>query len=575
MKKSLAVFFLTMIVVVQSWAQSVQEGINHLYAERFESAKGIFDRMTASNPNNLEATYWLGQTLIKMNNVPAAKSLYEKTLAANGNAPMILAGMGQIDLIEGKTNEARQRFEAAINASRTKKGDDPNVLAAVARANVDTKAGDVAYAIQKLAPLAESTNPNVLLVLGNAYRKAHEGGKAALNYRKAIQQNPAFAVAHLRYAKLFESQRNWDIFEENMNNAIKADPKFAPAYYNLYNYYLLYKRDYATAEKYANQFIANADPTVENDYIKGYNCYIQNNFDCGIQVGLNILSKMGEKANVRIYRLLAYSYLGKGDSATACKYATDLFTKSDEDDLIGNDFLLQIDACGNNDPDAIKRALEFGLKADTTLRGQVTLINTVIDRAVKGKQHLVEGEARLLKYNKLGAQANPADLYYVARPYYMGGQYMKADSIFKAYSAVFPDSIYGHYYSALSLARADSGNVKGIAIPAYEKLLEVALKDPVRHKDIGISAAGFLMTYYNNVKADRATALKYAEIGLQFDPNHPGLLNAQKQLKGSPAPPPPPAAQAKTGTGTNGTKTTTTTTKPKTTTVKTKTKAKN
>src|SRR5215210_5202486 len=116
MKKSLAVFFLTMIVVVQSWAQSVQEGINHLYAERFESAKGIFDRMTAANPNNLEATYWLGQTLIKMNNVPAAKSLYEKTLAANGNAPMILAGMGQIDLIEGKTNEARQRFEAAINA---------------------------------------------------------------------------------------------------------------------------------------------------------------------------------------------------------------------------------------------------------------------------------------------------------------------------------------------------------------------------------------------------------------------------------------------------------------------------
>jgi hypothetical protein len=173
----------------------------------------------------------------------------------------------------------------------------------------------------------------------------------------------------------------------------------------------------------------------------------------------------------------------------------------------------------------------------------------------------------LTKYNILGAQANPADLYYVARPYYLGGQYLKADSIFKAYSAAFPDSIYGHYYSALSLARADSGNVQGIAIPAYEKLLEVALKDKVRHKDIGISAAGFLMTYYNNVKSDRETALKYAEIGLQFDPAHPGLLKAQQQLKGSPPPPPPPTAQ-KTTNGSNGAKTTTTktTTKAKTTT---------
>ncbi|MGZ8537202.1 MAG: hypothetical protein ACXWV9_03015, partial [Flavisolibacter sp.] len=175
-------------------------------------------------------------------------------------------------------------------------------------------------------------------------------------------------------------------------------------------------------------------------------------------------------------------------------------------------------------------------------------------------------------YKLLGDQANPADLYYVARPYYLGGQYMKADSIFKQYSAAFPDSIYGHYYSALSLARADSGNVQGIAISAYEKLLEVALKDTLRHRDIGITAAGFLMTYYNNVKSDKETALIYAEIGLKFDANHPGLLNAIRQLKGNPAPPPAPTAQ-KTTNGTNGSKTTTA--KPKTTTTKPKAKPKN
>jgi hypothetical protein len=35
--------------------------------------------------------------------------------------PLVLVGMGHVELIEGKTNEARQRFEAAISMSRGKK----------------------------------------------------------------------------------------------------------------------------------------------------------------------------------------------------------------------------------------------------------------------------------------------------------------------------------------------------------------------------------------------------------------------------------------------------------------------
>ena len=46
-------------------AQSIQEGINHLYAERNKSAKETFDKLVATNPNNLEAVYWLGQTYIR------------------------------------------------------------------------------------------------------------------------------------------------------------------------------------------------------------------------------------------------------------------------------------------------------------------------------------------------------------------------------------------------------------------------------------------------------------------------------------------------------------------------------
>jgi hypothetical protein len=53
--------------------------------------------------------------------------------------------MGHIELMEGKNNDARQRFETAVSLS---KGKDVQVLNAIARANVDAKAGDATYAIE-------------------------------------------------------------------------------------------------------------------------------------------------------------------------------------------------------------------------------------------------------------------------------------------------------------------------------------------------------------------------------------------------------------------------------------------
>src|SRR5688572_23018376 len=139
MKKTLSFVIFSAFLTISAWAQSIQDGVNHLYAERNASAKTTFEKMLASNPNNIEATYWLGQTHINANNPVAARQVYEKALAANGNAPLLLVGMGHVELLEGKTNEARQRFETAISLSRGKKGDDANVLNAIGRANVESK----------------------------------------------------------------------------------------------------------------------------------------------------------------------------------------------------------------------------------------------------------------------------------------------------------------------------------------------------------------------------------------------------------------------------------------------------
>ena len=98
-------------------AQSIEDGKKFLYYEKYKSAKNVFEKLVAANPNNVDAVYWLGQTMIRPDDnkdIAGAKALYQKTLAANSNSALLTAGMGHIELLEGKTQDARNRFETAI-----------------------------------------------------------------------------------------------------------------------------------------------------------------------------------------------------------------------------------------------------------------------------------------------------------------------------------------------------------------------------------------------------------------------------------------------------------------------------
>ena len=108
---------------------------------------------------------------------------------------------------------------------------------------------------------------------------------------------------------------------------------------------------------------------------------------------------------------------------------------------------------------------------------------------------------------------------------------------------------------------------QGLAVPDYEQVLRVALIDPTKStsKSLGVSAAGYLTGYYNNIKADKATALTYIDKGLIIDPTNETLLSYKKALSAKQTPPP----QQKSSTSNNAAKGDT---KAKTTNTKTKTK---
>ena len=538
MKNSAIALLFTAFLSIAAFAQNVQEGVSHFYAERYQSAKAVFEKLLASNPNNIEATYWLGQTYIAQDNVAGAKQIYEKALAANGNAPLVLVGMGQVELLEGNQAGARQRFEQAITASKGRKGNDPVVLNAIGRANVTTytdakKLGDLDYAIAKLNEAAQlaPNNPEIFLNLGNAYRKKHEGSQAALAYRKAGN----FAPALYRTAMLYMTQTNyrqpesWGVVLENLNNAIAADPKFAPAYEQLYNYNLMAKQDFATAESFANKYISSTDPSPENQYFLAQTQFVQKKFPEAINTAKTIISQTNNNPNPRVYRLLTYSYMSTKDTATACQYSNEFFAKAKEEDTRGEDYLAHAYACGKGNPDIILADITKAVQLDSVLSRQVKLLDDAAKDAKANNQRVLEAYLNRMSYQLRGTQTSPTELINgVAVPFFFGGAYSQADSAAKAYSALAPDSIYGYYWSALALNAIDTSMEQGLAMPDFQKTLDLAEKDKERFKSMGVRAATTLAIYNYNVKNEKDSALAYAERGLVLDPENANLLNVKR-----------------------------------------------
>jgi len=522
-------------------AQSIPEGLNHLYAERDKSAKETFEKLIATNPNNLEAIYWLGQAEIAMSDVKSARDLYSKTLQANGNAPLILAGMGHVNLLDGKKDEARQMFETAINLSSGKKGADVSVLNAIGRANVDAKDGDIAYAIDKLklANSKDAKNADVLLNLGDAYRKAHEGGQAVTNYDLALGVSPSLARAIYRKAMIYYTQRNWELFEQLMKQSISVDPKFAPAYYQLY-YYYLGKLDFSTAQDYATKFISSTEQDPQNDYLRIQTLWAQKKYDEAISGAKALIAAAGQQTKPRVYKLLADAYVSKGDTAGGKQYIDEYFTRAKEEDIIPTDYILRGEIYGATTKDD-KIIYDSYVRA-TEMMTEYSDKKDLLDKGIsyfEGKKNWCSAADMRIVLAKARKTPLPTDPFFIGLRFYQCGNYQRADSALKAYIALAPDTLFGHYYRAKTMFALDTTmSVEPYAssmVQEYQKTLQLAEMDKVKFKNQAVESSKLLAGYYNNIKRNKDSAIAYLLKGQEFDPENPQIKELLDYLRKAPS----------------------------------------
>jgi tetratricopeptide (TPR) repeat protein len=538
--------FVTMVVLGSNvlFAQSVEQGRKFLYYERYKSARDNFEKALAANPNNIDATYWLGQTMLEQKDTVAAKTLYQKALQQNGNAPLILVGMGQMELREGKTNDARQRFETAISLT---KGKDVEVFNAIGRANVDAKTGDATYAIEKLnlaTQVKGFKDPETYIIMGDAYRKLIDGGNAITSYNKALTLDPKYAAAKHKAAKVYLTQRNSELFLGLFDEATKIDPAYKPTYFELFYYW--YYRDVNKAAPYLESFIANSDPGPESEYLKTDFLYASGKFAEAKDKALGLITQFGTKVEPRVYKMVAYACDTLKDITCANKYMTDYFAKQDPDDVVSADYE-ELANINTKTPGQEAQAfvnLQKAVEKDTVVDNKIKYITKAAGLAKKMGDRKQEANWLGIAYN-LKKEPTQTDLYNWAYANYQAANYTTADSLFcGVYQTKFPDQIFGYLWCARAKQAMDTAMTQGIAVVPYEKLAEMGAKlDSVKYKAQIVGAFTYLAQYYNDAKKDSKTALSYVEKILAIDPANQ-FANAakpvlQKQVNSKPASPAP------------------------------------
>ena len=514
-------FFSAGILLLQVLnAQSVQDIERSMYYERYATAINTAQQLIKNSPDNATAWYWLTEAYIKDGQVAKAKDSLAKAPAGVQGSPEYAVATGSLLLQGGDSVAAKQQFEKAIDATRGKNAD---ILAAVARAEIDAPKGNIPYAIEVLDKAIKRDKRNVALYIlkGDVYRKVNNGTEAYKAYQEALQKDDRYAAAAYKLGEIFATQKNPEMYLKFFNQAIAIDSTYGPAYYDLYFHY--YFRDPATAMKYFNKYVATSDASSKNDYLYTDLLYLTKDYSAAIEHAQQLLQRQGADTVPRLYKLMAYSYKEQGKPQLAMQNMNTYFAKAPDSSFIAKDYqaMAELYAGMEGKEDSAFVYYEKAASKETDSANLFTYYKNLA--GLSKKLDRPTDQARWLgRYYQNNPNATNVDLFNWALAYFTAKDYEKADSVFAIYTGKYPDQGFGFYWKARSDALIDSTMEKGLAIQPYMKLIEIAEKDTANdtNKKWLVEAYGYIAAYKTNTEKDYATAIDYFNKLLAVDPNN-------------------------------------------------------
>ncbi|MDQ0107854.1 tetratricopeptide (TPR) repeat protein [Chitinophaga terrae (ex Kim and Jung 2007)] len=534
-------------------AQSVEDGVKDLYYGKYLSAKQNLEKVIAAKPTDDKAYYYLGIAQLALEDVAGATATFQKGLQSVPNSALLQVAMGRIDLINGNAAAAKQKFEAASTATEGRNGD---VARAIADANTEVKGGDRAYALSVMEKLLNNegrkkrevytATPADYIELGDAYRflGGENGGKAISSYEKALDLDANNAEAVMKQGLVNYNAR---LKAEAVADYVKAttmDPKYGPAYFELFNFYITPKKDQLSwdeAAKYLQKYMEVADPAdkTKNEYLAAYISFFKKDYDDAIAKGKAALPAANDFYANKLNLLVGDAYLQKGDSLNAQKTMDEYVAKVGESKLDSNDYKLLSNiymrlksSDSATQAQYSDKALDYLQKyANSITSKDAETYSQIADALKNAKKYAAAGEWYQKAIDMMIAnkeQPSALDYYNVGLYTYYGAisskpadeaLLTKADSAFAKVIEIKPELGSGYYWRGMSNYAKDQQAQNGLAKPYFDKYIEISGNDPKTSKNTLVTAYTYELLYYY-YKEDKENIKLYADKLAAIDPSN-------------------------------------------------------
>jgi tetratricopeptide (TPR) repeat protein len=532
----------------------LNEGLKLMRYEKNKSALTFFKDAYEKNSKDPETIFWYGQAILSQNGsgtpevafVQATKELYKKAADELGSNAWILVGAAHVQLLEAgekaDLNAIKQTLEVAITTTLNTKGKfkgkpSQEIVNAIGyiHSEVPSNVGDHQYAIDKLKETISAyegapINSSLYVNLGINYLKlgGENGGEAVTAFMEAISKDPTNAYPYYRIGKVYQSQNNLESFDEYFKKSLEADPKFAPTYFALYQYYA--DKNTETAKANLDLFLQNADKDPALDIFNADYLFRAGQYDASLAKARELEASIGIKALPRLGVLLAYNFDRKGDSIQAKSYIEQFINTSAADKILNTDYELAVKVVSKfqGNETVLAGILEKAITADTVKANRIKYYKLGADMFEKSNMYVDALKWNTNYFNLRGIKDEV--YYYKLSSVALNAKDGAATSEFaKQYIAAFPERPNGYSFNVKGARLVDTANNLGIQFQAVTLQNEFLLKDPVKNKQAMVNNYYSMMGYYNEVK-DLEKAISMCDKVLELLPGEAQTLKIKESL---------------------------------------------
>jgi tetratricopeptide (TPR) repeat protein len=568
--KSLFVSVLIFAAGVQVMAQNTQQAMAYLDAEQFTKARELLTQQATATPSG-DNQFSLGYYFIKRGQLDEAKAAFDKGLSIEPKNQLNNVGNAMVLMANKKYPQAKALIDAALAATKMKNAD---VMYRAAEAyTLYDHTNDPAEAIRIIDQIAEKTKKTAAeyqIVKGDAYLLKNDGGPAVSAYEQAFMLNPKSAKSQMLIGKVFKRGKNYKFSQEGYNRAIQIDSSYSPAYREFGELWLL-ARNYKNAAFNYDKYLQKAEPTCENKlrYVKM--AFLAKNYEGARRVQKEVedcsSNNAAMKSDLDIPRMKGYMLYEEGKYPESISFLTDLLKKLPVDKVLLSDKAMLAKSYQKAGSDSLALNLFSEVAPLDTNDNYYLNIHDVLYKTKK-YEDAAKATLNVINWRNDRKERIPSndyltltrDYYFaaVANPY--SATSTKEDTLRKVDLAQKSDAamvkmmelnatyIMANLWRARANAIIDSDKTKGLAVPFYEKYIELAISDKEKNKKELIECylnLGLYYLAYAPIK-DEAKGKAYFDKVSELDPENATIKrwNEQNAPAAAPVVAPPKAAAA-------------------------------